>query len=205
MGVKALKKLQKTVSVTSVAMIFLCGCQQIDSIESQRKDIAEFSQLDLRDKNAMIEEWAEMISLDKINKSDSHCCYIRYQHALKNLVQLIRESDYRKNNRIHYERIIQEYFRIANTSTHLNFMTDCMEDNSGIDAEITNIRKVAISSLIALEDQEIFQFLLKEYSSSNYEPDVQLAITDGLIKYLPEFKNDDICAKLIVKSMIQNI
>lgn len=188
--------------LTFLAAALVCGCQQIDSIDDQQDEVAQFAQYSSADKNELIEDWYEMIVIEKIRESDSHCCYVRYQHALKNLARLIRDGKYMKSNAIRYSRMIDEYFSIANSSTDLRFMTDCLEDSSGAEAEITNIRKVAIASLVDLEDDAIFSRILEKYSDSGYEYPVQVIMADGLIKYLSAHKSDNICAEIITKSMI---
>ena len=183
------------------AGMLLCGCQQIDSISSQKDDLEDFSSMALFDKNVMIDDWYKMISLEEMKKADKHCCYIRYQHALKNFAQLVREADYKKNNNIKYGQIISDYFNVAKSSTDLSFMLECAEDKSKTAVEITNIRKTAAASLITLNDEELFQELLQQYSNTAYEPQVQLVIADGLIKYHPGIKNDIVCADIIRKSI----
>ena len=185
-----------------VSAVFMSACQQLPSIGSQRETVAKFGQYDQEDKVELIDEWQDKITVSKIHESKSHCCYLRFQHILKNLSVLVRDSHYRKINPTRYRKIMDELLKIADSRTDLRFMTDCMENQTDADAEVTNIRKAAISSLVALDDPAVFEDLKTIYADQNYEYPVQAIVADGLIKYLPSYSTDHVKAELIQKSMI---
>ena len=202
MHIKHLKKRLQTFLVAATVSILSCGCQQIISIDDQMEDAADIANLPRIDQNEIVEEWYEMLSLSKIKAADRHCCFIRYQHALKNMAKILRVTKYKKNDSLRYNQIINEYLTVAKSTTDISFMLNCLDTTSGNEERITNIRKTAIASMIEIGDPEVFQTLLKAYSNPAYEYPVQTVIADGLIKYLPDYKTDNVCAKIIIKSML---
>lgn len=187
--------------VAAVCFLALCGCHQLPSVASQKDTVVKFKLAPLKEKKETIEEWHDSITLAKITASDTHCCFLRFQYAMKNLAYFLRESEYKKHDKIRYRKIVEEFMLIAKKSTNLSFMTECLEDRSNAEAEITKVKMAAISSLVSLEDSELFPDLLKMFSDTAYDFPVQCVIADGLIKYLPDNKTLDNRAAITVRAM----
>lgn len=196
-----MKKFIPALAVGAALTLALCSCQHLTPIDEQQAAVGSLSRCTPQEKNELIASWYEDISLPKLEEAGDDCCCIRLQHNLYNLAIAVRECDYKKSNPAGYRRIIDEYLKIADSSTNLDFTTADLKNGSATE-EVLNIRKTAINSLILLNDPEIFSDLEKCFADSAYSDPVQEVIIEGLIKYLPQYATPGVKAGLLRKALL---